>query len=98
MPNQETCPDCGTAVGEPHQNECDIERCSVCGGQRITCDCEGHDPLLTVWTGSWPESEDAEYGIGFVIYDDVGASVKKSATEESPREAVAVLPCPDDGW
>ena len=67
MKMKETCLDCGTAVGEPHINECDIERCSVCGNQRLTCDCEGHDPLLTVWTGSWPKPEDAGYSDSFVI-------------------------------
>ena len=89
MNTKKTCPDCGVAVGEPHINECDIELCSVCGEQRICCDCTDHDPQSSVWTGSWPKSEDAEYGIGFVILDDVGATVGKSEIKESPSENIA---------
>lgn len=58
MDTQKTCPDCGTAVDEPHINECDIELCSICKGQKITCDCEGHDPMASAWTGEWPEPEE----------------------------------------
>lgn len=45
------CPDCGTPVGELHKPGCDIERCTACGHQKLTCGCDsGH----TVWTGKWP--------------------------------------------
>lgn len=55
------CHDCGAKPGEIHQNGCDVERCSMCGGQRLMCDgdedCNGHDPVLSYWTGEWPGKE-----------------------------------------
>lgn len=59
------CHDCGAKPGEPHQEGCDTERCSVCGTQRLRCGCEGHDPLFARWTGFWPGSLEAiALGIG----------------------------------
>jgi hypothetical protein len=48
------CHDCGAKPGEIHQDGCDVERCSVCGGQRLCCDCEGHDKAFARWSGFWP--------------------------------------------
>jgi hypothetical protein len=55
-----TCPDCGVEPGRPHVEGCDIERCSGCGEQRLSCGCfetgqqDIHDPGFSRWTGFWP--------------------------------------------
>ncbi|MCK4814333.1 hypothetical protein KA005_01070 [bacterium] len=54
------CHDCGAKPGEIHQDGCDTERCSVCGEQRLCCDCEGHDKAFARWTGIWPGYAEAQ--------------------------------------
>jgi len=49
-----TCPDCGVEPGQQHKGCCDVEICSACGDQFISCDCQEHDPAKSVWTGLWP--------------------------------------------
>jgi hypothetical protein len=48
------CPDCSVSVGQDHKDGCDVERCSACHGQRLSCDCEGHKSAASSWTGFWP--------------------------------------------
>jgi len=57
------CPDCGVNPGEKHHFQCDVQRCSVCGGQRLQCEdeCAEHDPNFARWTGIWPGKAEADY-------------------------------------
>jgi hypothetical protein len=65
MDELRACPDCGAEPGRPHEDGCDVEQCSVCGWQRLQCDCPDHDPLFARWTGLWPGSaEAAALGLG----------------------------------
>lgn len=58
------CPDCDTRPGQQHKPGCDVERCSVCGDQRISCGCDGHDSAFARWTGFYPgDLESKELGI-----------------------------------
>jgi hypothetical protein len=56
--SQPACPACGVAVGEPHDEGCDVERCSVCDGQRLLCRCREHDPTAGRWRGQWPGADE----------------------------------------
>lgn len=62
------CHDCNALPGEQHEEGCDVEMCSVCGTQRMCCDCEGHDKDFAKWTGIWPGKAEADY-LGMSLND-----------------------------
>lgn len=63
------CPDCGVEPGQPHEGGCEVERCSACGGQRLSCFCEGdHDPIFARWSGFWPGKLEA-HALGVDLND-----------------------------
>lgn len=39
MSSIRNCGDCNAKPGDLHDPGCDIERCMLCGGQAISCDC-----------------------------------------------------------
>jgi len=70
---RDKCYDCCAYPGELHEDGCDVELCSMCSGQRISCRCDpSHEVVRLKWTGEWPGVADAvEFG-WYTYSDDIG--------------------------
>lgn len=79
------CHDCGAKPGESHTPGCDVQRCSVCGGQRCQCGCKGHDPLFARWTGIWPGSAEAQY-LGIDLNAFVAKGLEQTFFVKPPKQ------------
>lgn len=100
MRNLTNCHDCGAKPGEVHNVNCDTERCSDCGGQRLQCDdkeCRTHDPAFARWTGIWPGYAEAkELGVDLNGFFTEGLYkkffIKPKPTFEKPENGMPPLP------
>lgn len=61
MEKLRNCSDCGVKPVEIHSVNCDVEYCSVCGGQRFGCDCKDHDCGFARWTRFWPGDLESKF-------------------------------------
>lgn len=62
-PEPRKCPDCQADPGRQHNPGCDVERCSICGQQAISC---GHNTVnqdhgFSRWTGWWPGEIECQF-------------------------------------
>lgn len=53
----ERCHDCAALHGHVHHYGCDTERCPFCGGQLISCDCNGDGEFSEFSLGRCTEVE-----------------------------------------
>lgn len=92
------CPECNVKTGRPHKAECDVERCSACGRQRISCGCGGaHDSLFSRWTGFWPGELEC-IALGMVVKWDKDSNHPAPHDVGKPRMQGDLNRFAEEGW
>lgn len=91
-----TCPDCGVEIGTPHDINCDVARCLVTGGQRLSCDNhrDRTDCGEDIWTGKWPGVMECEEFGWYSIFTDRGW---QSCTKDTPGATADLNRLADEG-
>lgn len=86
LPEKKNCGDCAATPGSYHTLGCDTERCMDCGGQLISCDCNGTslaNEARELWTGVRPGVEQC-HNLGWFAKRIPGLTGWQSCPEDDP--------------
>lgn len=92
------CPECGASIGEIHNDGCEIEICSVCGGLYHRCKCNDHDKEFARWSGIYPGLAEATFlGIDMKTFHRSGLAKKifikpSNHKDRRPEDGRTIIP------
>jgi hypothetical protein len=77
------CPDCDATIGSVHFKDCDIESCTKCGLQKLSCGCRTEE--RETWTGipNYRMRKFCEENNLFTMWDELFGWVP--ASKDDPR-------------
>jgi hypothetical protein len=84
------CPDCDAKIGQAHIKGCDVERCTVCKGQHLSCSCKGHNRKKAVWDGDWPGVKECQER-GWFCQDGFGPDSRWGSFCPCPADAPGAM-------